>query len=283
MKMLSRDRSIRAWVIVALLCLAGCKQAIYNDLNETEANDVLLTLTRGGVAAEKRSDEEKHYSVWVAESDMAPAIELLKADSRPAEHYATLGEIFGERRLISSPTEERVRFMYGLQQELSRTLSQIDGVLVARVHIVMPAEDAFSTTLKPASASVFLKHRADTNLQALVPAVKDLVVRSVEGLSAETVSVSLFPSQPAPVTSEPLALAHVVGIPVAAAAQTKLWVLLAVPWAIIVVLVALLAQAARVRDLFGGRRTRSADSQHAHARHVSSASPRVLSKNEIGA
>jgi type III secretion protein J len=270
----------RLLLCTLLLLISGCKQAIYTDLSESEANDALLTLIRSGISAEKRPTETDRFSVWVSESDMANAIELLKADSQPAQGYKSLGEVFGERSLISSPTEERVRFMYGLQQELGRTLSEIDGVLIARVHIVVPAADAFATAMKPASASVFLKHRPDTNLQTLVPAVKDLVVRSVEGLTAETVSVSLFPARPAPVPTGQMALTQFLGTPVAASGATKLWILFAAPWLIVIALVALLAQATRLRDWFE-RRAAAGTAEHTD-REVQPPLRRVADVNDPG-
>ncbi|HKE95942.1 MAG TPA: type III secretion inner membrane ring lipoprotein SctJ [Povalibacter sp.] len=234
--------------LIALLLLGGCRQAIYTNLTEAEANDVLLTLIRGGIDADKRAVDGKTFEVRVPEASMANAIELLKADSQPARHYASLGDVFAERGLISSPTEERARYIYAIQQELSNTLAQIDGVLVARVHIVMPSSDPFAASVKPASASVLLKHRADVNMQILVPAVKDLVVRSVEGLTADTVSVSLFPARPVPIRNNTVALTQFFGVPVAVEAQRRLWILLGAPWVLVAALVVLLLHAARVRE-----------------------------------
>ncbi|HEY5808825.1 MAG TPA: type III secretion inner membrane ring lipoprotein SctJ [Povalibacter sp.] len=246
---------------VVLMTLAGCKQAIYSNLSETEANAVLLTLIRGGVDAEKRGTDGKDFAVWVPEAEMASAIELLKADSQPAQHYASFGDVFAERGLISSPTEERARYMYAVQQELSNTLSQIDGVLVARVHIVVPSSDPFATDVKPASASVLLKHRADVNMQVLVPAVKDLVVRSVEGLTANTVAVSLFPAHPTVRSGSSVALTRFFGAPVAASSLTRLWILFALPWLLVATLVVMLLHASRLRDALAARVRRPESAQ----------------------
>jgi type III secretion protein J len=244
----SRARFAPFLAILLALTLAGCKQPIYTKLSETEANDVLLTLIKGGVEAQKRSGEDGTFSVWVAEAEIATAIELLRADAQPSEHYSNLGEVFSRNSLVSSPTEERIRYIYGLQQELAKTLSQIDGVLVARVHIVVPATDPFESTGKPSSASVFLKHRADINMQLVVPAVKDLVVRSIEGLTAESVAVSLFPARATITPPAQVPVTRFFGALVASRSVMTLWIIFTIPWILIAVLIVLLLHATGVRE-----------------------------------
>jgi type III secretion protein J len=251
---------IRAVALLISVCaLAGCKQAVYSQLTESEANDVLVTLLRGGIEAEKRPTDDKQFSVYVREADVATAIELLRADALPAQRYSSLGEVFERNGLISSPTEERMRYIHGLQQELSHTLSEIDGVVVARVHIVVPAQDALDTTVKPSSASVFVKHRPDLNMQLLVPAVKDLVVRSIEGLGPDNVSVSLFPARGAVTAGTQIPLTKFFGATVASSSTTTLWILLAVPWLLVAAMLVMLLHASTVGSglarLLGGRKT----------------------------
>jgi type III secretion protein J len=237
-------------LLISVCALAGCKQAVYSQLTESEANDVLVTLLRGGIEAEKRPTDDKQFSVYVREADVATAIELLRADALPAQRYSSLGEVFERNGLISSPTEERMRYIHGLQQELSHTLSEIDGVVVARVHIVVPAQDALDTTVKPSSASVFVKHRPDLNMQLLVPAVKDLVVRSIEGLGPDNVSVSLFPARGTVTAGTQIPLTKFFGATVASSSTTILWILLAIPWLLVAAMLVMLLHASAVGSGF---------------------------------
>lgn len=258
-----RGARIRTCILplLMLLVLAGCKQPIYTRLSETEANNVLLTLIKGGIEADKRAEDEGTFSVWVSDAEMATAIELLRADAQPSEHYTSLGEVFARNGLVSSPTEERIRFIYGMQQELAKTLSQIDGVLVARVHIVVPASDPFDAATKPASASVFLKHRADMNMQLIVPSVKDLVVRSVEGLTADSVSVNLFPARTTITPPAQVPVSRFFGALVASRSVATLWVVFAIPWVLVAILTVMLLHASGLRDAATRwiRRRRGAD------------------------
>jgi type III secretion protein J len=73
-------------------------------------------------------------------------------------------------------------------------VSEIDGVLSARVHVVLPENDSLRQQVVPASASVSIRHRADTPMNELIPKIKELVQHSVPGLSSyNDVSVVLFP------------------------------------------------------------------------------------------
>lgn len=182
---------VRRWLLPILLVvgLCSCKAELFDRLDERDANEMLVTLYSAGLHASKSTQDEKTWSVEVEEHDMPAALRILEEHGLPREQFANAGDLFKKEGLVSTPAEERIRYIYAVSQELSGTLSQIDGVIVARVHPVIPANDPLATQIRPASASVFIKYRRDADLQAMAPPIKNLVMRSIEGLTYENISL----------------------------------------------------------------------------------------------
>ncbi|RVT95063.1 EscJ/YscJ/HrcJ family type III secretion inner membrane ring protein [Sphingomonas crocodyli] len=181
------------------LALAACGRAeLYSKLSESQANEMVAVLQAAGIDADKKDGGETGWTISTGSGDFAKAVEVLHSQGYPREDFATLGTVFKKEGFVSSPTEERARLVYGLSQELSHTISQIDGVTQARVHLALPQSEPLADTKQPSSASVFIKYRPGTNIDAQIGKVKALVVNSIEGLSYDNVSVETFPAQPLP-------------------------------------------------------------------------------------
>ncbi len=186
----------RALVLFLLIMLSACKVDLYTKVSEIDANDMLAVLMRSGINTEKKAEKKgENFTIRVEESEIPVAIAILKDHGFPRESFATVGELFKKEGLISSPLEERVRFIYSLSQNVQETLSRIDGVVTARVHIVLPENNPFSDEIKPSSASVFIKYLPATHLNEIKSEIKMIVERSIEGLSYEKVSLVMLPAK----------------------------------------------------------------------------------------
>lgn len=177
-------RLILGVVLAMMLAALGCsrKVELRNGISETDANDIVAALLDAGIPSEKEPTKDG-YSVKIDEQKMSAAVDVLHAAGLPRDSHAQMGDIFKKDGMISSPLEERSRYLFALSQELERTLGQIDGVLVARVHIVLPERVAPGEPIQPSSAAVFIKYRADVDLEAREFAIRRLVAASIPGLS----------------------------------------------------------------------------------------------------
>lgn len=182
-----------ALMLGIFLAVIGCQKTLYNELKEKEANEMIVLLMERGISSEKIYDDRSgKVSLEVAGGDVAEAITTLRDNGYPRDEHTNLGEVFSKNSLISSPTEEHARYTYALSEDLSQTLSELDGVIHAKVHLVLPKTKGRKQT--PSSAAVFIKHSASVKMSNFIPQIKLLIQGSVEGLKYEDVNVALFPA-----------------------------------------------------------------------------------------
>jgi flagellar M-ring protein FliF len=99
-------------------------------------------------------------------------------------------EIFDRQTFGTSDFVQQLNYRRALMGELARTISQLDSVESARVHIVMPERSLYSDRDEAARASVTVRLRPGRRLgRGQVDAVVHLVSSSVEGLTADQVTV----------------------------------------------------------------------------------------------
>jgi len=173
-----------ATIVLAGLLLVGCSRApLYSQLDEQQANELMAALLDSGIQADKAPSPSKTgWEVRVGRSDFPYAMQVLRSRGLPRAHYASLGEIFKKEGFASSAIEEKARYIYGLQQELARTLSLMPGVVDARVHIALPDRDPLGGDNVDSSAAVMIYEQAGANVRDRETDIKVLVKDSVEGL-----------------------------------------------------------------------------------------------------
>jgi type III secretion protein J len=220
-----------AAILAAALLLAGCETELYKNLDEREANQMVAALIERGIPASREAEKSGKMTVFVDRDRFAEAVKALNDAGLPRERFANMGEIFKRDGLVASPVQERAQMVYALSEELSRTISEIDGVLSARVHVVLPDNDPLKRDFAPSSASVFVRYEPSMPINELLPQIKTLVANGIAGLSYDKVSVTPVAASPTSRTSasgaEASQMKSVFGVWVHAASAERMFLLVA--------------------------------------------------------
>lgn len=98
--------------------------------------------------------------------------------------------VFEQDGIMVSDHDRKKQWQVVLQDELQRTISSIEAVQSARVHLVLPEEGVFLRDRTEPTASVFLKMRPMATLtEQQVRGVLCMLAGSVENLKPENISI----------------------------------------------------------------------------------------------
>lgn len=196
------------WIVgIALIALTGCESSrvIVNDVEEREANEIVVFLASRGIKAEKVAAKAAAavgidtgpvmWSIAVEEGNMTEAMAILNQNGLPRKKGTNLLELFAKQGLMSTDKEETIRYQAGLEQQIANTIRKIDGVLDADVRLSFPPQETGIATpgaqQQRTTAAVYVKHQGvvDDPNSHLVSKIKRLVSGSVNGLDINDVTV----------------------------------------------------------------------------------------------
>jgi len=183
-----------------LLLLAGCARTeLLQALDERQANEVVAVLLRHNIAAEKHRQGKEGFTVRVAKSDLAEAIDLVQLQGLPSLPRTQIATQFPADAMVSTPLGERARLLSAIEQRLEETLAALGGVQSARVHVSYDAASAEASLQqrRPPSMHIaaVLTHVTGVEEELLAQRVRRLLRNAFVDVSYDDVSVLLTPAE----------------------------------------------------------------------------------------
>lgn len=187
-----------------LLTACGKDAEVISNLDERDANLIVVFLESKGIAAKKvasstgaavgATNTGPKFSIHVDQKETINAMSILNQNGLPQRQGTNLLDLFAKQGLMSSDKEETIRYQAGLAQQITNTIQMIDGVIDASVQLsfppteVNPGEQPISTRI---TAAVYVKHQGviDDPNNHLETKIKRIVSGSITGLDLNDVTV----------------------------------------------------------------------------------------------
>ncbi|EKE22300.1 MAG: Flagellar M-ring protein FliF [uncultured bacterium] len=158
----------------------------FSGLSETDAGAIVEELTTQGVSYKLDGS-----STILVPTDQVYNVRLKMASAGLPQTGTTVGyELFDTSSLGMTEFTQKVNYQRAVQGELERTIGSLNAVEAVSVHIVVPEKTLLSSTQDEPTASIMIKTKSGTALEAgQVRAITHLVAASIEGLKSENVVV----------------------------------------------------------------------------------------------
>jgi flagellar M-ring protein FliF len=175
------------FVFVSLRISTPTMKLLYADLSSADAGAVAAKLEENNIPYEVSTDGTK---IMAPDNDIGRARLLLAEAGLP--NGGSMGyEIFDEQSGFGTTNfVQNINQVRALEGELARTISSLESIRSARVHLVLPQRELFSKENRAASASVFVGIRPGATVEREhILAIKSLVSAAVPDLKAANVAI----------------------------------------------------------------------------------------------
>lgn len=175
------------FVFVSIRATAPNMKLLYADLSTVDSSAVAASLESSEIPYEVSADGQR---IMVQEDQVGKARMLLAQQGLP--NGGSLGyEIFDDQSGFGTTNfVQNINQVRAMEGELSRTISSMDNIRSARIHLVLPKRELFSRESREASASVFLGIRPGAKIsQEEIVAIQSLIASAVPELEIANVSL----------------------------------------------------------------------------------------------
>lgn len=175
------------FIFVSMRVSTPDMKLLYDDLSSVDSGAIVAKLEENEILYKVSEDGAR---VSVPEDSVGRARMLLAQAGLP--NGGSMGyEIFDKQSGFGTTNfVQNINQVRALEGELARTISSLDQIRSARVHLVLPQRELFSRESRTATGSVFLSLRPGAQLsQEQILAIQSLVSSAVPDMKPETVSV----------------------------------------------------------------------------------------------
>lgn len=192
---LNLNKQVIALIIVAVVVAGGLAfiflrpnyQHLYSGLDQSDAAAIGSYLQKEKIKFKISNDGE---SIGVSGTSI-PKLRLELASKGLPKGGGVGFEIFDKTNLTVTDFSQKLNYKRALEGELSRTISSLDTVKNAKVHLALAPKSLFKDTQKKSTASVVIIPMFDATLSdEQVQGIRHLVASAVTDLDPESVQIT---------------------------------------------------------------------------------------------
>jgi type III secretory pathway lipoprotein EscJ len=170
-----------------------CTVRVVGDLEETQANRVVMALEQASIPASKVREKQGRKVAWavrVGSAEAPRARQVLESLSLPRPEHEGFESIVSEESIVPSASRERLKESVARGREIARTLETLEDVVEASVIIAPPDQPppgAADGERAAGTASALIKARGDLPVSERDLAA--LIAGAVRGVEPDGVTV----------------------------------------------------------------------------------------------
>jgi len=162
-------------------------QVLFSGMQPKESSEVVAILQQSNIDYKL---DPTTGALLVPASEVQALRMKLAAEGLPHSSTQGMEMLDGDQGFGTSQFVERARYQRAMEEELSRSISQLNNVESARVHLATPKQSVFVRDRKAPTASVIINLYAGRNIDpGQVTAITHMVASSVPNMSNADVTV----------------------------------------------------------------------------------------------